>query len=219
MGGSEAWGRGDGTGASVVASPAPARSRSPQCRGRGRPLGALMIDNRSRRGHPAQARPDHSSSPCTAASTSDLRSSTATDCSRGLRLFEADEEMKEIGGPSICPIDRQRRRDHRRARLRRADLRSGRCCALWSGSPARWVERALDTRRSRAQAPDRGGRIGTIPVAEEGGGEARSRASRSPHRLAVEMAEKALNTGGGLSGLTTGSNRSTPRPAASTTAT
>ncbi|MGZ8998855.1 MAG: replicative DNA helicase, partial [Allosphingosinicella sp.] len=41
-------------------------------------------------------------------------------------------------------------------------------------------------------------------VAEEGGGEGSVKTCAVATRMAVEMAEKALNTGGGLSGLTTG---------------
>src|SRR5919206_365351 len=41
-------------------------------------------------------------------------------------------------------------------------------------------------------------------VAEEGGGASSVKTFAEATRLAVQMAEKALNTGGGLSGITTG---------------
>src|SRR3712207_2038835 len=67
------------------------------------------------------------------------------------------------------------------------------------------VEQALDT----SEDVDPKGQIeqaeaALYRVAEEGGGEGSVKSFAQATKLAVEMAEKALNTGGGLSGITTG---------------
>jgi replicative DNA helicase len=77
------------------------------------------------------------------------------------------------------------------------------------------VEQALDT----SEDVDPKGQIeqaeaALYRVAEEGGGEGSVKTFAQATRLAVQMAEKALNTGGGLSGSLPASTASTPRPAA-----
>ena len=66
------------------------------------------------------------------------------------------------------------------------------------------VERAMDT----SEEVEHKGQIeaaesALYKVAEEGGGEGSVKSFGLATRMAVQMAEKALNSGGGLSGLTT----------------
>jgi replicative DNA helicase len=67
------------------------------------------------------------------------------------------------------------------------------------------VERALDTSEEvepKAQIEE--AETALYRVAEEGGGESSVKSFAQAATLAVKMAEKALNAGGGLSGITTG---------------
>ena len=67
------------------------------------------------------------------------------------------------------------------------------------------VEGALDTSEDvDPNAQIEQAETALYQVAEEGAAKARSRPSPKRPGCAVEMAEKALNSGGGLSGLTTG---------------
>ena len=103
------------------------------------------------------------------------------------------------------PAHRLRRGDHRRARLRRADLRS-----RLAPRPGR--------RRPR-DGRDRARHVARRSIPRARSSRPRRRSTGSPRRAtpraavksfakaaaeAVRMAEKALNTGGGLSGITTG---------------
>src|SRR3546814_6409170 len=68
-----------------------------------------------------------------------------------------------------------------------------------------FVEQALDTSEevnplTQIEAAE----SALYRVAEEGGGEGSVKTFAQATKMAVQMAEKALNTGGGLSGVTTG---------------
>jgi replicative DNA helicase len=67
------------------------------------------------------------------------------------------------------------------------------------------VEQALDTSEDvDPKGQIEGAEAALYRVAEEGGGEGSVKTFAQATRMAVQMAEKALNTGGGLSGVTTG---------------
>jgi replicative DNA helicase len=120
-------------------------------------------------------------------------------------LFEQDEEMKELGGPSyLAQLTGSGAaiigaRDFAEQIYELALLRA------LIGVGREMVENALDT----SEDVDPKGQIESAEaalyrVAEEGGGEGSVKTFAQATRMAVQMAEKALNTGGGLSGVTTG---------------
>src|SRR5215213_6009827 len=165
-------------------------------------LGALMIDNRLAEDIQIKLRPDHFHEPLHARVYEQIlklvdRNMIASPVT--LRpLFEADEEMKELGGPAYL------------AQLTGsgAAIIGARDFALLRaliGVGREMVEQALDT----SEDVDPKGQIEAAEaalyrVAEEGGGEGSVKSFAEATRMAVQMAEKALNTGGGLSGITTG---------------
>src|SRR5688572_29917342 len=172
-------------------------------------LGALMIDNRLAEDVQLKLRPDHFHEPLHARIYEAIlklidRNMIASPVT--LRpMFEADEEMKELGGPAYLAqltgsgaavIGARDFADQvYELALLRALIEVGRDM----------VEQALDT----SQDLDPLAQIETAEsalyrVAEEGGGEGTVKSFAEATRLAVQMAEKALNTGGGLSGVTTG---------------
>src|SRR5687767_11173896 len=172
-------------------------------------LGALMIDNRLAEDIQLKLRPDHFHEPLHARIYEAIlklvdRNMIASPVT--LRpMFEADEEMKELGGPAYLAqltgsgaavIGARDFADQvYELALLRALIEVGRDM----------VEQALDT----SQDLDPLAQIETAEsalyrVAEEGGGEGTVKSFAEATRLAVQMAEKALNTGGGLSGVTTG---------------
>ncbi len=172
-------------------------------------LGALMIDNRLAEDIQLKLRPDHFFEPLHGRIYEAVlklvdRNMVANPVT--LRpMFEADEEMKELGGPSYlaqptgsgaaiigaCDFADQ----VYDLALLRALIGVGR----------EMVEQALDTSDDvdpRSQIE--GAEAALYRVAEEGGGEGTVKTFAQATRMAVQMAEKALNTGGGLSGVTTG---------------
>jgi len=172
-------------------------------------LGALMIDNRLAEDIQMKLRPDHFFEPVHARIYEAIlklvdRNMIASPVT--LRpMFEADEEMKELGGPAYlakltgsgAAIIGARDFAHQvyDLALLRALIGVGR----------EMVEQAVDTSedvdpRSQIESAE----AALYRVAEEGGGEGSVKSFAQATRLAVEMAEKALNTGGGLSGVTTG---------------
>ncbi|HEX2764446.1 MAG TPA: replicative DNA helicase [Allosphingosinicella sp.] len=172
-------------------------------------LGALMIDNRLAEDVQLKLRPDHFFEPLHARIYEQIlklvdRNMIASPVT--LRpLFEADTEMKELGGPAYLAQltgsgaaiigARDFAEQVYELALLRALVAVGR----------EMVENALDT----SDEVDPKGQIENAEtalyrVAEEGGGEGTVKSFAEATRLAVQMAEKALNTGGGLSGLTTG---------------
>jgi replicative DNA helicase len=172
-------------------------------------LGALMIDNRLAEDIQLKLRPDHFFEPLHARIYESIlklvdRNMIASPVT--LRpLFEADEEMKELGGPSyLAQLTGSGAaiigaRDFAEQIYELALLRA------LIGVGREMVENALDT----SEDVDPKGQIeeaeaALYRVAEEGGGEGSVKTFAQATRLAVAMAEKALNTGGGLSGITTG---------------
>ena len=171
-------------------------------------LGALMIDNRLAEDIQLKLRPDHFFEPLHGRIYEQIlrlldRNMIASPVT--LRpLFEADEEMKELGGPPyLAQLTNSAAiigaRDMAEQIYDLALLRA------LVGVGREMVERALDTSEEvepKGQIED--AEAALYRVAEEGGGEGSVKSFAVATRLAVEMAEKALNTGGGLSGLTTG---------------
>ena len=172
-------------------------------------LGALMIDNRLAEDIQLKLRPDHFHEPVHARIYESIlklidRNMIASPVT--LRpLFEADEEMKELGGPSyLAQLTGSGAaiigaRDFAEQIYELALLRA------LIGVGREMVESALDT----SESVDPLGQIEAAEtalyrVAEEGGGEGNVKSFAEATRMAVQMAEKALNTGGGLSGVTTG---------------
>jgi replicative DNA helicase len=172
-------------------------------------LGALMIDNRLAEDIQMKLRPDHFFEPLHGRIYEQIlklvdRNMIASPVT--LRpLFDADEEMKELGGPSyLAQLTGSGAaiigaRDFAEQVYELALLRA------LIGVGREMVENALDT----SEDVDPKGQIeqaeaALYRVAEEGGGEGSVKTFAQATRLAVQMAEKALNTGGGLSGITTG---------------
>ena len=172
-------------------------------------LGALMIDNRLAEDIQLKLRPEHFHEPLHARIYEQIlklidRNMIASPVT--LRpLFEADEEMKELGGPAyLAQLTGSGAaiigaRDFAEQIYELALLRA------LIGVGREMVENALDT----SQEVDPKGQIEAAEsalyrVAEEGGGEGSVKSFAQATRMAVQMAEKALNTGGGLSGVTTG---------------
>jgi replicative DNA helicase len=172
-------------------------------------LGALMIDNRLAEDIQLKLRPDHFHEPVHGRIYEAIlklvdRNMIASPVT--LRpMFEADEEMKELGGPAYLA-----QLTGSGAAIIGAKDFAGQVYDLallraLIGVGREMVEQALDTSEDvdpRAQIELAESAL--YRVAEEGGGEGTVKTFAQATRLAVQMAEKALNTGGGLSGVTTG---------------
>ena len=172
-------------------------------------LGALMIDNRIAEDFQTRLRPDHFFEPVHGRVYEAIlrlidRNSIANPVTLK-PLFEADETMRELGGPAyLAQLTGNSAalvgaRDFANQIYDLAMLRS-----LVSVG-REMVDGALDTShdidpKSQIEAAE----VALYKVAEEGGGEGSVKTFAQATRLAVEIAEKALNTGGGLSGITTG---------------
>ncbi len=172
-------------------------------------LGALMIDNRLAEDVQMKLRPDHFFEPLHARVYEQIlklidRNMIASPVT--LRpLFEADEEMKELGGPSYLATLTGSGAAIIGARDFAAQIYELALLRALVGVGREMVENALDT----SEDVDPKGQIEAAEsalyrVAEEGGGEGSTKSFAQATRMAVQLAEKALNTGGGLSGVTTG---------------
>jgi replicative DNA helicase len=194
----------------LAGAPAPEAAALPQnVEAEAALLGALMIDNRLAEDIQLKLRPDHFHEPLHGRIYESIlklvdRNMIASPVT--LRpLFEADEEMKELGGPAyLAQLTGSGAaiigaRDFAEQVYDLALLRA------LIGVGRDMVEQALDT----SEDVDPKGQIEAAEaalyrVAEEGGGEGSVKSFAEATRMAVQMAEKALNTGGGLSGVTTG---------------
>jgi replicative DNA helicase len=174
-------------------------------------LGALMIDNRIIEDIQLKLRADHFYEPLHGRIFEQIRrlvdkNMLATPVT--LRpVFESDEEMKQLGGPAYlaqltgsgAPIIGAR--DFAEQIYDLAQLRA------LVGVGRSMVERALDTSEEvepKKQIEE--AEAALYRVAEEGGTEGGVKSFASAAIDAIKMAEKALSSGGGLSGLTTGIN-------------
>src|SRR3546814_176734 len=194
----------------VVETPTPETPALPQnVEAEAALLGALMIDNRLAEDIQMKLRPDHFFEPLHARIYESIlklvdRNMIASPVT--LRpMFEADEEMKELGGPAyLAQLTGSGAaiigaRDFADQVYELALLRA------LIGVGRDLVEQALDTSEevnplTQIEAAE----SALYRVAEEGGGEGSVKTFAQATKMAVQMAEKALNTGGGLSGVTTG---------------
>jgi replicative DNA helicase len=172
-------------------------------------LGALMIDNRLVEDVQLKLRPDHFFEPLHARIYEAIL--RMTDMNRianpvTLRpLFEADESIKEVGGPAyLAQLTGSGAavigaRDFAQQIYDLALLRA------LVGVGRDLVEGALDTSEDVAPlAQIERAETELYKVAEEGGAEGRAKSFSDATKEALEMAERALNSGGHLSGFTTG---------------
>ncbi len=198
------------TALAVVAAPAPETPSLPQnIEAEAALLGALMIDNRLAEDIQLKLRPEHFFEPLHARIYEGIlklvdRNMIASPVT--LRpLFEADEEMKELGGPAYLAQLTGSGAAIIGARDFAGQIYELALLRALVGVGRDMVEQALDT----SEDVDPKGQIEAAEaalyrVAEEGGGEGSVKSFAQATKLAVQLAEKALNTGGGLSGVTTG---------------
>ncbi|WP_395614555.1 replicative DNA helicase [Allosphingosinicella sp.] len=172
-------------------------------------LGALMIDNRLAEDVQLKLRPEHFYEPLHGRIYEQIlrmldRNMIASPVT--LRpLFEADEEMKELGGPAYLAQLTGSGAAIIGARDFAEQIYDLALLRALVGVGREMVEQALDT----SDEVDPKGQIeqaesALYRVAEEGGGESSVKSFAQAATLAIKMAEKALNSGGGLSGITTG---------------
>jgi len=172
-------------------------------------LGALMIDNRLAEDVQLKLRSDHFFEPLHGRVYEAIlrlidRNMVASPVT--LRpMFEADEAMKELGGPAYLAQLTGSGASLIGARDFATQIYDLALLRALIGVGRVMVEEALDT----SQDVDPLGQIERAEtelykVAEEGGGEGSVKTFGQATRMAIEMAEKALNSGGHLSGITTG---------------
>ncbi|MES2905142.1 MAG: replicative DNA helicase [Pseudomonadota bacterium] len=172
-------------------------------------LGALMIDNRLVEDVQLKLRSDHFFEPLHGRIYDSLLRMTDKNMVANpvtLRpMFEADEAMKEVGGPSyLAQLTGSGAaiigaRDFAQQIYDLALLRS----LVAVGRDM--VEGALDTSEEVAPLSQIERAEGELyRVAEQGGSEGKVKSFGEASILAVKQAEKALNSGGHLSGITTG---------------
>jgi replicative DNA helicase len=172
-------------------------------------LGALMIDNRLAEDIQLKLRPDHFYEPLHARVYEQIlklidRNMIASPVT--LRpLFEADQEMKELGGPAYLAQLTGSGAAIIGARDFAEQIYDLALLRALIGVGREMVENALDTSEEvdpKSQIEQAESAL--YRVAEEGGGESSVKSFAEAATLAVRMAEKAYNSGGGLSGITTG---------------
>jgi replicative DNA helicase len=172
-------------------------------------LGALMIDNRLVEDVQLKLRPHHFFEPLHGrVYESILKLTDKNMVANPVTLrpsFEADEAMRELGGPAYLATLTGSgaaiigAKDFARQVYDLALLRA------LIGVGRDLVEGALDTSEDVAPLEQiERAETELYKVAEEGGAEGKAKSFGEATKLAVEMAEKALNSGGHLSGLTTG---------------
>jgi len=172
-------------------------------------LGALMIDNRLVEDVQLKLRPDHFFEPLHGRIyESILRMTDANRIANPVTLrplFESDESIKEVGGPAyLAQLTGSGAavigaRDFAQQIYDLALLRA------LVGVGRDLVEGALDTSEDVAPlAQIERAETELYKVAEEGGAEGRAKSFSDATKEALEMAERALNSGGHLSGFTTG---------------
>jgi replicative DNA helicase len=172
-------------------------------------LGALMIDNRLVEDVQLKLRPDHFFEALHGRIyEAVLRMTDANRVANPVTLrpmFESDESMKEVGGPAyLAQLTGSGAavigaRDFAQQIYDLALLRA------LIGVGRDLVEGALDTSEEVAPlAQIERAETELYKVAEEGGAEGKAKSFAEATKAALDMAERALNSGGHLSGLTTG---------------
>ena len=120
-------------------------------------------------------------------------------------MFEADEAMKEVGGPAYLAQLTGSGAAVIGARDFAAQIYDLALLRALIGVGRDLVEGALDTSEEVAPlAQIERAETELYKVAEEGGAEGKVKSFGEATKLALEMAERALNSGGHLSGITTG---------------
>lgn len=172
-------------------------------------LGALMIDNRLVEDVQLKLRSDHFFEPVHGR----IYDAVLLLCDRNMvanpvtlkPMFETDEAIRTLGGPAYLAQLTGSGAALIGARDFAAQIYDLAMLRELVSVGRTMAERALDTseaRQPREQIEE--AEVALYRVAEQGGETGSVKSFAQATRLAVEMAEKALNTGGGLSGVTTG---------------
>src|SRR5918996_645533 len=172
-------------------------------------LGALMIDNRLVEDVQLKLRPDHFFQPLHGRIyEAILRMTDKNMVANPVTLkpiFDGDEAMKEVGGPSYLAQLTGSGAAVIGARDFAAQIYDLALLRALVGVGRDMVEGALDTSEEVAPLTQiERAESELYRVAEEGGTANSVKSFGEATRLALEQAEKALNSGGHLSGITTG---------------
>jgi replicative DNA helicase len=172
-------------------------------------LGALMIDNRLVEDIQTRLHPHHFFEPLHGRIYESILRLTDRNMIANpvtLRpLFEADEGIKEVGGPAYLAQLTGSGAAVIGARDFAAQIYDLALLRALIGVGRDLVESALDTSEEVAPiAQIERAETELYKVAEEGGAEGKAKSFGEATKLAIEMAERALNSGGHLSGITTG---------------
>ena len=172
-------------------------------------LGALMIDNRLVEDVQLKLRPHHFFEPLHGRIYEAIL--RLTDSNRIANpvtlkpLFEADESIKEVGGPSYLAQLTGSGAAVIGARDFAGQIYDLALLRALVGVGRDLVESALDTSEDVAPlAQIERAETELYKVAEEGGAEGKAKSFGEATKEALQLAEKALNSGGHLSGFTTG---------------
>jgi replicative DNA helicase len=172
-------------------------------------LGALMIDNRLVEDIQLKLRPDHFFEPLHGRIYEAIL--RLTDSNRIANpvtlkpLFDGDEGMKEVGGPSYLAQLTGSGAAVIGARDFAGQIYDLALLRALVGVGRGLVEGALDTSEDVAPlAQIERAESELYRVAEEGGAEGKAKSFGEATKEALQLAEKALNSGGHLSGITTG---------------
>jgi replicative DNA helicase len=172
-------------------------------------LGALMIDNRLVEDVQLKLRPEHFFEPLHGRIyEAVLRMTDANRVANPVTLkpmFDGDDAMKEVGGPAYLAQLTGSGAAIIGARDFAAQIYDLALLRALVGVGRDLVEGALDTSEEVAPlAQIERAETELYKVAEEGGAEGKAKSFGEASKLALEMAERALNSGGHLSGFTTG---------------
>jgi len=172
-------------------------------------LGALMIDNRLVEDVQIKLKPHHFFEPLHGRIyEAILRMSDKNMVANPVTLkpiFEADEAMREVGGPSYLAQLTGSGAAVIGARDFAAQIYDLALLRALVGVGRDMVEGAMDTSEDVAPlAQIERAETELYRVAEQGGNEGKVKSFGDATKLALEQAEKALNSGGHLSGVTTG---------------
>ncbi|SFR82434.1 replicative DNA helicase [Sphingomonas jatrophae] len=172
-------------------------------------LGALMLDNRLVEDVQVKLRADHFHDPLHGRIyESILRLVDRNMIANPVTLrpqFEADEAMRVHGGPAYLAQLTGSGAALVGARDFAAQIYDLALLRALIGVGREMVEDALDTSESiDPKAQIEAAEVALYKVAEQGGGEGSTKSFAAATRMAVEQAERALNSGGHLSGITTG---------------
>src|SRR4051794_3070634 len=174
-------------------------------------LGALMIDNRLVEDVQLRLKPHHFFEPLHGRIyEAILRMTDANRVANPVTLrplFDGDEGMKEVGGPAYLAQLTGSGAAVIGARDFAAQIYDLALLRALISVGRELVEDALDTSEEVAPlAQIEKAETELYKVAEEGGAEGKAKSFADASKLALEMAERALNSGGHLSGFTTGLN-------------